>query len=99
MNWGKSFGYPVNEVPSISALANILGAKIGEPPATYLACLWELRISLSTSGNLVEKCEKKLVNWRSQYLSLGGRVTLINSVVDAMPTYMMSLFPIPGKII
>ncbi|WMV20542.1 hypothetical protein MTR67_013927 [Solanum verrucosum] len=48
---------------------------------------------------VVERCEKKLVNWRSQYLSLGGRVTLINSVLDAMPIYMMSLFPIHGKII
>lgn len=30
-------------------------------------------------------------------LSLGGRVTLINRC--AMPTYMMSLFPIPGNVI
>lgn len=47
---------------------------------------------------MVEKCEKKFVNWRSQYLSLGGRLTLINSVLDAMPTYMMSLFPIPMSV-
>lgn len=38
---------------------------------------------------------KELANWRSQYLSLGGRVTLVNIVLDALPTYMMSLFPIP----
>ncbi|WMV18045.1 hypothetical protein MTR67_011430 [Solanum verrucosum] len=43
-------------------------------------------------NNILEKCEKKLVNWKSQYLSLGGRVTLINSVLDALPTYMMSVF-------
>ncbi|WMV13960.1 hypothetical protein MTR67_007345 [Solanum verrucosum] len=46
-------------------------------------------------SNVLEKCEKKLARWKRQYLSLGGRVTLINSVLDAMPTYMMSLFPIP----
>jgi len=34
------------------------------------------------------------MNWKSQYLSLGGRLTLIN-----MPTYMMSLFPIPDGVI
>jgi len=58
---------------------------------------------MSKSKNIwnavVEKCGKKLVNWRSQYLSLGRRLTLINSVLDAMPTYMMSLFPLPGNVI
>ncbi|KAG5620121.1 hypothetical protein H5410_005339 [Solanum commersonii] len=29
----------------------------------------------------------------------GGRPTLINSVLDALPTYMMSLFPIPAGVI
>ncbi|WMV32996.1 hypothetical protein MTR67_026381 [Solanum verrucosum] len=41
----------------------------------------------------------KLARWKSQYLSLGGRLTLINSVLDALPTYMMSLFPIPPGVI
>ncbi|KAG5596177.1 hypothetical protein H5410_037409 [Solanum commersonii] len=30
---------------------------------------------------------------------MGGRLPLINSVLDALPTYMMSLFPIPPGII
>lgn len=33
---------------------------------------------------MIEKCEKKLTRWKSQYISLGGRVTLINSVLDAL---------------
>jgi len=44
---------------------------------------------------VIEKCEKKLARWKTQYLSMGGRLTQINSVLDALPTYMMSLFPIP----
>lgn len=44
-------------------------------------------------NGVLEKCEKELTNWKSQYLSVGGRPTLINSVLDALPTYMMSLFP------
>lgn len=31
-------------------------------------------------------------------LSLGGRVTIINSILDFLPTYVMSLFPIPSKV-
>jgi len=27
-----------------------------------------------------------------------GRVTLINSVLDSIPTYFMSLFPMPAKV-
>lgn len=50
-------------------------------------------------NNVLEKYEKKLVNWKSKYLSLGGRVTLTNSVLDALPTYMMSIFPMPANVI
>ena len=34
----------------------------------------------------------------SSYISLGGRVTLINSVLDSLPTYVMSLLPMPAKV-
>lgn len=44
------------------------------------------------------KRQKKLVNRKAQYNSLGGRVTLINSVLDSLPTYVMSLFPMPAKV-
>lgn len=30
---------------------------------------------------------------------MGDRLTLINSVLDNLPTYLMSLFPIPGKVL
>ncbi|WMV26185.1 hypothetical protein MTR67_019570 [Solanum verrucosum] len=56
-------------------------------------CLWKYEM------RRFEKCEKKLARWKSQYLSMGGKLTLINSVLDALPTYMMSLFPIPLGII
>jgi len=89
----------VNEVPEINRLAGILGGKVGEMPTTYLGMpLGANSKSKNIWNAMVEKCEKKLVNWRSQYLSLGGRLTLINSVLDAMPTYMMSLFPMPGSV-
>ena len=50
--------------------------------------------SIDIWNGVIEKCEKRLMSWKSQYLSLGGRLTLIN-----MPTYMMSLFPIPDGVI
>ena len=52
--------------------------------------------SIGIWNGVIEKCEKRLVNWKSQYLSLGGRLTPINSVLDSM---RMSLFPIPDGVI
>lgn len=43
---------------------------------------------------VVEKCEKRLTRWKSRYLSLEGRLTLIRFVLDGLPYYMIILFPI-----
>lgn len=43
--------------------------------------------SLDIWNPILEKCERKLTRWRSQYLSLGIRLTLINSVLDVLPIY------------
>lgn len=96
INWRKSFLYPINEVPNLEVLNAILGGEIGSLPTTYLGMpLGAKSKSLEIWNSVIEKCERKLARWKRQYLSMGGRLTLINSVLDAMPTYMMSLFPIP----
>ncbi|WMV59186.1 hypothetical protein MTR67_052571 [Solanum verrucosum] len=100
INWNKSFLYPVNVVPDLSSLARTLGGRIGDLPTTYLGMpLGANNRPLGIWNGVIEKCERRLVNWKSQYLSLGGRLTLINSVLDSMPSYMMSLFPIPDGVI
>jgi hypothetical protein len=38
---------------------------------------------------------RQLAPWKRTYLSKGGRVALIKSTLSNMPTYMLSLFPIP----
>lgn len=86
----------LTEVPRIYSLTNILGGSVGELPTIYLAMpLGAKSKSKGIWNSLMEKCERKLVNWKSQYLSLGERVTLINSVLDPLPTYIMSLYSIP----
>ncbi|PHU07167.1 Ubiquitin carboxyl-terminal hydrolase isozyme L5 [Capsicum chinense] len=39
-----------------------------------------------------------LATWKKQYLSFSGRPSLINNVLDNIPTYFMTVFPIPAKI-
>lgn len=44
---------------------------------------------------LIGKIRNRLATWKSKLLSLGGRLTLLNSVLFAIPTYWMSIFKLP----
>jgi hypothetical protein len=48
---------------------------------------------------VVERFEKKLSSWKGKLLSLGGRLTLINSVLSSLPMYMMSFLAIPSGVL
>lgn len=47
-------------------------------------------------NGVLKICENRLARWNSQYLSLEGKLVMANSVLDALPTYLMSLFPLPS---
>ena len=55
--------------------------------------------ALEIWDGILEKTERKLAKWKAQYLSMGVTLILINSVLDSLPTYVMSLFPIPTKVV
>ena len=69
----------------VAFLADVFGCKIGVLPCKYLGLslclgvpkkhLWEL---------VVERIEKKLSSWKGRYLSMGGRLTLIKSVLPVV---------------
>ncbi|XP_049372997.1 uncharacterized protein LOC125837971 [Solanum verrucosum] len=100
INRWKSFMYPINEVNNMSYIASILGGVVATLPTTYLGMPLGAKSKFIEIWNgVIEKCEKKLARWKTQYLSMGGRLTLINSVLNALPIYMMSLFPIPTRVI
>ncbi|KAL5565627.1 hypothetical protein UlMin_028791 [Ulmus minor] len=44
---------------------------------------------------VIEKVSKRLDGWKKAFLSKGGRLTLIQSVLSSIPTYYMSLFKLP----
>ncbi|GKV46774.1 hypothetical protein SLEP1_g53743 [Rubroshorea leprosula] len=48
---------------------------------------------------MVESVRKKLASWKGRYLSMGGRITLINSVLSSLPVFLMSVYVIPKGII
>ncbi|KAF3641224.1 Actin-7 [Capsicum annuum] len=50
-------------------------------------------------SEVLERYDRRLASWKRQYLSLGGRLTLINPVLDALPTYMMACFRVPKGVV
>lgn len=49
-------------------------------------------------SSIVERVIKKLKNWKVRTLSQAGKLTLIKSVAQAIPTYVMSCFLLPQSI-
>ena len=41
---------------------------------------------------------KRLAQWKRQYISKGGRITLIKSTMASLPIYNMSLFRMPKSV-
>lgn len=98
INWVRSSFFPIKEVLNIQSMTDILGCNVDHLPVVYLGMpLGYKHKEARIWDGIIEKAEKRLTRWKSQYLSFGGRLTLIISVLDSLPTYVMSLFPIQPK--
>ena len=90
---------PVGNVPDLEDLAGIMGCKIIQLPMTNLGLPLGANFkSKSIWDPILEKMERKLSGWEHMYLSKGGRITLIKNTLSSLPTYFMSLFPIPVSV-
>lgn len=89
VNLEKSYIFPVNQIENLQVLADILGCQLDSLSTKYLGLpLGAKNKELEVWNAVLERSEKILPRWKSQYLSLGGRLTLIKSVLDGLPTYM-----------
>jgi hypothetical protein len=96
INLSKSELVPVGHVPNVTDLASILGCKVSDFPLTYLGLPLGAIFKRKTIWNsVVERMEKRLAGWKKHYLSKGGRLTLIKSTLSSLPSYYLSLFPLP----
>lgn len=68
-------------------------------PTTYLGMrLGNKHIDVEIWDNIVEKTEKGWPDGRHNTFSLEVRHILINSVLDSIPTYVVSPFSLPAKV-
>ena len=61
--------------------------------------LWgPLITQLRFEMELRKGCRKRLALWKRQYISKGGRITLIHSTLSSLPIYFMSFFWLPRRV-
>ncbi|RVW67933.1 hypothetical protein CK203_064387 [Vitis vinifera] len=96
INLNKSEILPVGRVENAELLAAELGCKVGSLPSTYLGLpLGASHKSVMVWDGMEERMRKRLALWKRQFISKGGRITLIRSTLASMPTYLMSLMRMP----
>ncbi|GKV24334.1 hypothetical protein SLEP1_g33961 [Rubroshorea leprosula] len=94
INFNKSLiiGIGVEE-EWLDKMAWIMCCKKGNLPFKYLGIpIGGSCRKISFWKPLVEVFHKKLTTWKGRFLSLGGRITLINSVLSSLPVFWMSMY-------
>jgi hypothetical protein len=71
-----------------SPLTNDLGKYLGMP-------LIHSRVSKSTYSDLIDKVQSRLAGWKSNSLSMAGRLTLLQAVNASIPIYAMQTAKLP----
>ena len=80
----------------LEELALVIGCKGGMLPTTYLGLpLGAPYNSLVAWDGGEERFHKRLPLWKRQYISKGGRLTLIRSTLSSLPIYFLSPFLLP----
>ncbi|XP_058726699.1 uncharacterized protein LOC131598080 [Vicia villosa] len=94
----KLYGVGIDDY-RMGAAASFLGCKIERIPFKFLG--------LTVGGNhrrldfwkpVVNSMRQKLSSWKGKLVSIGGRVTMINSIISNLPSYQFSFFKIPKKV-
>jgi hypothetical protein len=86
-------------VENVDNLAHILGCGVASLPMNYLGLPLGVYFKATFIWNgVIEKMKRWLAGWKKLYLSKGGRLALIESTLSNIPTYYLSLFPIPMSV-
>ncbi|GJS23933.1 RNA-directed DNA polymerase, eukaryota [Tanacetum coccineum] len=91
----KLMGIGVSHEEVISA-ANFIGCSTLSKPFTYLGVkVGDYNSRSSSWEEIIDKISVRLSKWKLKSLSIGGRLTLIKSVLSSMPLYHMSIYKVP----
>ena len=83
----------------LSNLASVLDCRVSKWPLSYLGLPLEGNPTIIGFWDpVVKRISRRLDGWKKAFLSLGGRITLIQSYLSHIPSYFLSLFKIPTSI-
>jgi hypothetical protein len=99
VNLSKSALVPIGSLDDVDQLAGQLGCGTTDLPLKYLGLPLGASFKLKAMWrDLEDLMARQLAPWKRLYLSKGGRVALIKSTISNLPTYLLSLFPIPADV-
>nr|GEU61211.1 RNA-directed DNA polymerase, eukaryota, reverse transcriptase zinc-binding domain protein [Tanacetum cinerariifolium] len=88
-----SVGVPRN---IINQAASLIGCAVMQNPFRYLGVMVGDSMSQKLAwADTVQKLRSRLSKWKVKTLFIGGRLTLLKSVLDASPLYNMSIYKAP----
>lgn len=84
----------------MTLLADLLKCHVGSLPFTHLGLKVGANMNLARNWDpVIQIFKKRLALWMAKSLSMGGRVTLLKSVLNSLPTYYFSLYRAPKQVI
>ena len=99
INLAKSVLILVGEVEEIEEMTVELGCRVGALPTVYLGLpLRAHHKTISMWYGVEEGMRRRLAQWKRQYISKGGCITLIKSTLASLPIYNISLFRMPKSV-
>jgi hypothetical protein len=79
---------------------DFLNCKRGSIPFSYLGLPVGANPHRSATWDpLIEFLKKRLRSWGNRYVSLGGRIVIINSVLNVIPVFYLSFMKMPAEVL